>query len=354
MKKVLAALLTVSMAACLTACGSGAKENPAKEESTAEEVQAELEEEAAAENEEAEPGEAESGEAQQWGFIFEQLTNPNYVTMSGVAVEYGKENNIDIQIVDGQEDMETIVNAAENMATMGYQVILLSPMDVEIVATAASAAKAIKPDIIVVNSANAVEECDYSLLQDDYTSGVVCGEYAGQFILDNDLPHMVFTLTYPRDKALIDREEGFAEGIRGVVEDVEIIDSDWSTYDQTEWTGVCENLMTAHSECRVVYAISDIVMSYYYESLLASNQDTSEWALYSVDGTLDGVSWIYEESGFRGTADTGTLEIPTGLVDAALALQAGQTAEEIQVELPVTMITLDNVDEYAAKIGYEK
>lgn len=349
MKKVLAVLLTVAMAASLVACGQKAENDSA--ESAPEQVQ-EMTEEAPAETgqEEAE----ESGEAQQWGFIFEQLTNPNYVTMSGVAVEYGKENGIDIQIVDGQEDMETIVNAAENMATMGYQVILLSPMDVEVVATVATAAKEIKPDIIVVNSANQVDECDYSLLQDDYTSGVVSGEYAGQFILDNDLPHMAFTLTYPRDKALIDREEGFAEGIKSVVEDIEIVDSDWSTYDATEWTGVCENLMTAHPECRVVYAISDIVMSYYYESLLASNQDTSEWALYSVDGTLDGVSWIYEESGFRGTADTGTLEIPKGLVDAALALQAGKTAEEIQVELPVTMITMDNVDEYAAKIGYEK
>ena len=100
---------------------------------------------------------------EQWGFIFEQLTNPNYVTMSGVALDYCEELGIELQIVDGGESSDTIINAAENMATLGYQVILLSPMAVEIAGTAAEAAKAINPDIIVVGEmrgpeANAAQE----------------------------------------------------------------------------------------------------------------------------------------------------------------------------------------------------
>lgn len=342
MKKLLAILLVIAMTVCLTACASGEKA-PAATTSGAE-VSGTVP---------SDTPEEPTQEPQKWGFIFEQLTNPNYVTMSGVASAYCEQLGIELQIVDGQESSDTIVNAAENMATLGYQVILLSPMNVEITATATLAAKAINPDIIVVNSANAVEECDYSLLQDDYTSGVVCGQYAGEFAKENGLNQAIL-LGYPRDKALIDRENGFIEGLQQTAPEVEVINIDMSGYNTTEFTSACENAMTAYPDCRVVYAISDIVMSFFYESLQASGKDTSEWALYSVDGTLDGVAWLYENSGFRGTADTGTLEIPTALVDAALALQAGQAAEDIQVELPVVMITADNVDEYAAKIGYEK
>lgn len=58
---------------------------------------------------------------EQWGFIFEQLTNPNYVTMSGVALDYCEELGIELQIVDGGESSDTIINAAENMATQHTQ-----------------------------------------------------------------------------------------------------------------------------------------------------------------------------------------------------------------------------------------
>lgn len=340
MKRLLAILLAIAMMAGLVACGSSGDAAATTAATTA----------AASGNDAAASSDA-AEEPQKWGFIFEQLTNPNYVTMSGVAKEYCTRLGIELQIVDGQENSDTIVNAAENMATLGYQVILLSPMNVEITATAALAAKAINPDIIVVNSANTVPECDYSLLQDDYTSGVVCGQYAGEYAKENNLDQAIL-LGYPRDQALIDRENGFIDGMKETNPDVEIINIDMSNY--TDFTAASENAMTAYPDCRVVYAISDILMSYFYESLQASGKDTSEWALYSVDGTLDGVGWIYENSGFRGTADTGTLEIPTALVDAALALQSGKTAEEIQVELPVVMITAENVDAYAEKIGYEK
>ncbi|MDO4345031.1 MAG: sugar ABC transporter substrate-binding protein [Eubacteriales bacterium] len=292
-----------------------------------------------------------SGE--QWGFIFEQLTNPNYVTMSGVSADYCEELGIELQIVDGQENSDTIINAAENMATLGYQVILLSPMSVEIAGTAAEAAKAINPDIIVVNSAIECESCDYSLLQDDYTSGLVCADEAAIFAEENGLTQAIL-LGYPRDQALIDREEAFIAELAEKAPDVEVINTDLSSYEIQEFTSVSENLMTTYPECRIVYAISDVVMSYFYEALQASGQDTSEWALYSVDGSEDAVTWIYAEKGYRGTADTGTLEIPQGLIDVAVRLEDGEKPEDISVSLPVNMITIENVDEYAEKIGYEK
>lgn len=292
-------------------------------------------------------------EGQQWGFIFEQLTNMNYVTMSNVAKEYCESMGIDLQIVDGQESSDTMISAAENMATLGYQVILLSPMDVEIANSAADAAKAINPDVIVVNSAIQADECDFTLLQDDYQSGVVSGETAAEFANEHGLKEAI-NLGYPRDQALIDRENAFISTFEANVEGAVVHNIDLSSYDATTFTDVMENLMTTYPDCRIVYAISDIVMSYFYEALQASGKDTSEWALYSVDGSLDAVSWIYAEKGYRGTADTGTLEIPQGLVDAALELEAGKAAEDIQITLPVTMITIDNVDAYAEKIGYEE
>ncbi|MBC5581894.1 substrate-binding domain-containing protein [Anaerofilum sp. BX8] len=333
MKKALSLILTVVLlAGVATGCGSGGGQSG----STAS----------------AGSSVSEQQTKQQWGFIFEQLTNPNYVTMSGVALDYCKELGIELQIVDGGENSDTIVNAAENMATMGYQVILLSPMAVEIAATAAEAAKAISPDIIVVNSAIQCDSCDFTLLQDDYTSGYISGQYAGQYALDNGLKQAL-VLGYPRDKALIDREEGFIKGMEETAPEVEIVNVDMSNYGLDEFTGACENQMTAHPDCRIVYAISDVVMSYFYESLQASGQNTSDWALYSVDGTKDAVGWLYAEKGYRGTADTGTLEIPKGLIDAALELQEGTSASDISISLPVTMITGENVDEYAEKIGYE-
>lgn len=341
MKKLIAMLLALIMVLSLAACG-------AKDETPAPSSDAGADAGEAAGSDSA--GEDEAAKTRQWGFIFEQLTNPNYVTMSGVALDYCKELGIELQIVDGQENSDTMVNAAENMATMGYEVILLSPMNVELVSTIALAAKAINPDVIVVNSANAVPECDYSLLQDDYTSGVVSGEHAAQWALDHGQTQ-IFLIGYPRDQALIDRENGFREGVANVSADIEIIYSDFSNF--TDFTAASENLMTAYPDCHNAYGISDIIMSYFYEALQASGQDTADWAVWAVDGTLDGVSWIYEGKGFRGTADTGTLEIPTAMVDSALALCDGTAAEDIAVELPVVMITADNVDAYAEKIGYE-
>lgn len=153
MKKALSLILAaVLLAGVMTGCGSGGGQSGGSASAAGTSSQTEAK--------------------QEWGFIFEQLTNPNYVTMSGVALDYCKELGIELQIVDGGENSDTIVNAAENMATMGYQVILLSPMAVEIAATAAEAAKAINPDIIVVNSAIQCDSCDYTLLQDGLYVGL--------------------------------------------------------------------------------------------------------------------------------------------------------------------------------------
>lgn len=323
MKKLITILLTILMVFTLAACSGG-------------------------ENETAD----DEGEKQQWGFIFEQLTNPNYVTMSGVAKDYCAEKGIDIQIVDGQESADTMIAAAENMATLGYQVILLSPMDVNIASSAADAAKAINPDIIIVNSAIQCDECDYSLLQDDYTSGLVCAEEAAKFAKENNL-NQVFVIGYPRDQALIDREDAFIAGMGEYAPEVEILYQDWSNVGG-DFTAASENIMTTYPDCKMAYAISDVLCGYFYETLQASDEDTSKWAVYAVDGTEDGVGWIYEDKGFRGTADTGTLEIPKGLIDVALRIQAGEDPSTITVSLPVEMITAENVDAYAEKIGYEK
>lgn len=296
--------------------------------------------------------ESTAEEKQQWGFIFEQLTNPNYVTMSGVAKDYCAELGIDIQIVDGRESADTMVAAAENMATMGYNVILLSPMNVDIAASCADAAKAINPDIIVVNSAIACEACDFSLLQDDWNSGIVTADAAAAFAKENGYTEC-FVIGYPRDQALIDREQAFIEEMKSAAPDVEILYYDFSGFNG-DFTGASENMMTAHPDCRMAYAISDVLCGFFYETLQASGQDTSQWGVYAVDGTEDGVGWIYADSGFRGTADTGTLEIPKGLIDVAIRLQNGEDPASIKISLPVTMITADNVDEYAAKIGYSK
>jgi len=327
MKKLITILLSICMLFALVGCSNGT-ENP---EETADETQ-------------------------HWGFIFEQLTNPNYVTMSNVSKEYGASKGIDVQIYDGQEDNDKIVSAAENMATQGFEVILLSPMAVEVVATATEAAKAINPDIIVVNSANYVEECDYSLLQDDYTSGVVSGECLGNWMKENGHTSTLL-LGAPRDQALIDRENGYLDGLKNVFGDeydnLEIVNIDVIPF-VSDLAAMSENLMQTYPDIRAVYAISDVVMSYYYEALLASGKDTSEFALYSVDGTLDSVRWIYENKGYKGSADTGTLEIPQGMIDSALMIQSGKSAADISIKLPVTMIDASNVDEYAKKIGYEE
>lgn len=339
-KSLLVLILALAMLLSLAACGTSKSDA-----STVTDAQPAAD---------AAPTEAETkaAEKQQWGFIFEQLTNPNYVTMSGVAKDYCTELGIDIQIVDGRESADTMVSAAENMATMGYNVILLSPMNVDIAASCAEAAKAINPDIVIVNSAIACDACDFTLLQDDWTSGVVSADAAAAFAKEKGYTEC-FVIGYPRDQALIDREQAFIEEMKKEAPDVEILYYDFSGFNG-DFTGASENMMTAHPDCKMAYAISDVLCGFFYETLQASGQDTTQWGVYAVDGTEDGVGWIYANSGFRGTADTGTLEIPKGLIDVALRIQKGEDPATIKIALPVTMITADNVDEYAAKIGYHK
>lgn len=327
MKKVLATLLAVSMAAALTACGGNAKtEQEAPAEAPAAETPAEEEGEA--------PAEASEG-GHIFGYTCMDMTNPFHIAMRDAMQEAVEANGDTLIAIDGQQNQAKQNDVIEDLITQGIEVLFLNPVDSESVQPALEACAEAGVKVINVDSAIADRSLIESYLaSDNVEAGRQCGEEIVKLFPDGC---NICVIENPLAESVVHRVQGLEEAIKDT--DCKIIDrKSISTMDVVLQNA--EDILTANPEIDVFWGLNDDV-SLIILGAVESAGRAEEIKVISVDGSPSGKTSV-SEGGLYATAAQSPVSIGVKAVECAYTILDGGTVDA-EYALPTTLVTPDTV-----------
>ena len=395
MKRVLAALLTLSLLVTAVGCGSQAAETAAPEAESAQEEAVEEAEEETEEAEEAEPAEEETEEAEDEAVVEEtaeepeetaeavsdtvkqlyadfdaameeqlgpmpenfsdlkvgavviSLTNPFWANMKNYYEEAGKELGIPIDVQTGttEGDTQSQLDVLNAMADMDYNVIIVSPIDGTNLIP--GIVKCNENGIKVINLGPGV---DLEALEDE--GGHLDAKITVAFTEQGETcaNDMISRLPEGGEVAILSglagaaQSEGRTSGARDVFEATEGIDlvavqnCDWDAtlaYDATK------AIIGEHPDLAGIFACNDVMALAATEALAAENKEGV--LVYGVDFTDDAREAI-KAGTMTGSMSYSSERYTKAALQMAVMLNEGETFDNF-IYLPLTLVNVDNVND---------
>lgn len=355
-KRILAVLLSVScMAAMMTGCGSKTdepkeavkEEEPSGEEETGSKVDDILADVEAKMNEAL--GEMpETGKGERIGILISSTSNEFWGTMKTRYEEAAEELGIEVEVFEAsaEDDTQGQLDALNTMIPMGFDAIILSPIDGTNLIPGIVAAN--EEGIPVINLGPGV---DMDALAD--ANGHLDGKITVNFeeqgsTVAND---MVSRMPEGGKAAILAGLEGAGQsvgrtnGAAKVFEETEGVElaaaqaCDWDTEKAYE---AAKDILTANPDLKGIFACNDNMALAAVRALQEmGNEDVM---VYGVDYTSDAKAAI-EEGTMMGSMTYSSTIYTKAAEEMAMLLVQGKTFDE-PVYLPLTLVTQDNVSDF--------
>lgn len=316
MKKYLAAILAMAMAAtALTGCGGGSTE-PAAEEATADGYKV------------AYIARAQSDSFAAW------LANE----MVRAAGEY---EDITLDVFDGQADDAKENAAIENAIANGYDAIIVQPNNGE--AQRPYVEQVVAAGIVAITTNSRIEgiEGASSVDADPYIQAQVNAEKAIEQVPENA---KVVVLRGPSGNFHADeRLKAWNEVFFAARPDVQIVGDDYANWNKDEAMVLMEDWTLAHGKIDAVISMNDNMAAGALE-VVKDNPEFADMLAYGVDGTAEACLLIQD-----GLMTSTCLQSAIDLADLNMAtvhqLLTGE-AEQIDTDIDAVLINADNVAGY--------
>ncbi|MBQ0059640.1 MAG: substrate-binding domain-containing protein [Lachnospiraceae bacterium] len=377
-RKVLSVLLCMAMSMTLLAgCGQKAESEAAPVESVEEEAE-EVEEEAEEVAEEVEEAEEEAVEetgnsavvdqlydefnkamAEQLGDVPEatgeemigaiviSLSNPFWANMSSCYQKAAQELgvNIDVQTGTTEGDTESQLDVLMTMADMGYDLVIVSPIDGTNLIP--GIVKCNENGVKVINLGPGV---DLEALEEagGHLDGKITVNFAEQgATVANDI---IKRLPEGGEVAILQglagagQSEGRTKGATEVLEAAEGIDlvasvnCDW---DATMAYDATKDILTSNPDLKAIFACNDVMALAACEALEAEEKEGV--LVYGVDFT-DEAREAMKEGKMTGSMSYSSVKYTESALKMAIAMIAGTEYAE-PIYLPLTLVTVDNVND---------
>lgn len=358
-KRILAVLLSVScMAAMMAGCGSK-EEEPKTETETVEEKEPEGEEETVSKVDdiladvEAQMNEAlgelpETGNGERIGILISSTSNEFWGTMKTRYEEAAEELGIEVEVFEAsaEDDTQGQLDALNTMIPMGFDAIILSPIDGTNLIPGIVAAN--EEGIPVINLGPGV---DMDALAD--ANGHLDGKITVNFeeqgsTVAND---MISRMPDGGKVAILAGLEGAGQsvgrtnGATKVFEETEGVElvaaqaCDWDTEKAFEAT---KDILTANSDLKGIFACNDNMALAAVRAL--QEMENEDVMVYGVDYTSDAKAAI-EEGTLMGSMTYSSTVYTKAAEEMAMLIVQGKTFEE-PVYLPLTLVNQDNVADF--------
>ncbi len=335
-RKLMAVVLTASLAFGLAACGNSAGGEA--------QAPAETEQEAPAEEEpaEEEAPAAEEGKTLKVAYIPNSMSNEMNAYGYKIMEEHQGDYNMEVTAFDGQYDSQTEVAAITNCIGQGYDALILCPSDINAVIPAVMQAK--EAGLIVeLYSADLPEE--YREYRDIFVGvdDTEAGKNAAKAMIDQfpDGAKVIEVGGTAGTDAQIRRHDGFNAGLEG--SNIEVLDyqatDSWSS---NETMAITEDMIVKYgSDIQGIFCHWDGGATGCIEALKKAGIDGTY--IVAIDGS---------RSGFDQVKDgTQNVCISQNVVNISLkALEVIRNAadgKEYEAEnyVPLDIVTKDNVEE---------
>lgn len=312
-RKVLAVLLTVTMAISMAACGNS-----------------------------SEGGDKEIKIA----YIVKAKTDEFWTSMEKGAYAYAEENGVELsfQAPEKETDVEKQVQMVENAVVKGFDAIILSAAD----------SKSLVPAIVKANNANIpvilvndiIDEEALSLEDghvetyvgiDQYEAASLAGTYAKENIQDGKVAYLegISGVT-----AHEERLNGFKDQV-----DFEVVSSQTAKCDRNEAFNVMQNVLSANPEVNVVWAIN-AEMGQGAIQAIEQGGFSGKVQVFDFDASSDDIEAIK-----AGTLTGSVAQFPNlqaeAAIQACLDVIDGKKLEK-HTKTKAELITADNVEDFEA------
>lgn len=236
-------------------------------------------------------------------------------------------------------DSERQIEQIEEMLDMGIDVLVVTPVDWKSLSDVLKRAKAQGVYVVVVDSDVQDEElADCTITSDNYTAGVVVGEY---FLTQCDQAKVV-VMTHAVAKSGQDRVQGFVDTVEGH-EGITIVK-------QIDCEGQLEiampklqQVLDEGIEFDNVFCLNDLT-SVGVVAALDENHMLDQVGVYGVDASPDSKSLLYEGM-MKASAAQFPSEIGSKVADVIYRLLEHKSVEK-KILVPVELVTQDNVKEF--------
>jgi fructose transport system substrate-binding protein len=222
------------------------------------------------------------------GLITKQETKPFFVTMREVAQKTAGENGVSLLTAAGKSDVDNAsqVAAIEDMTARGATGILITPADSRAVVPAIEKARDAGVTVIALDTpTDPSSAADALFATDNRKAGQLIGRYAqARAAADGIAPRIAMLDLAPGITSGQLRHDGFLEGF-GIEEgDPQIVGSVDTEGDREKARVGMEQLLQAHPDVNVVYAINDPAAFGAATALAAAGKSAGDVVLVTVDG----------------------------------------------------------------------
>ena len=332
-KIVAGVLLALSIIA--TGCGNVKEEENKVEEKT------EVSDVSSAEN--------ETEEKVIIGWINADTTTPSQIAKLNAAKEQAKQMNAELRVMDYQHDINKMIESIENLAASGGNAIIIQPEDTDVATETLQKVKKQYPDLVVVVQDFECGEdvTDYVVgMKDPVELGKMMGQQAGKWAKDNiDGSVKLALCDYPNIPFCTMQIDGFIEGVKEYIPDVEVIDRP-SAISAPEGISAGENWLQAHPDVNLVGSFTDGGILGVYEAFKAAGHVGDDIGIFGGDGSIDGLKAVAEGSIFRGDLYSDIGLQGENSVIAAVGGARGNGPEDSYIKTEYIPVNADNVSEY--------
>lgn len=323
-KRILAVLVMMAMVLALTACGDNGADKTSSDVS------------------------GEGSDEIKIAYIVKAKTDEFWTTMEKGAYAYAEEKGVELsfQAPEKETDVEKQVQMVENAITKKFDAIILSVAD----------SKSLIPSIIKANDAGIPvilvnDTIDEEALEaeggkvetyvgiDQYEAAALAGAYAAENIEDGKI---LYLEGISGVKALEDRLIGFEDQAA----DFEVVASQTAKCDRNEGFNVMQNVLSAHPEVNVVWAVN-AEMGQGAIQAIEQGGFAGKVQVFDFDATSDDIEAIKAGTLTGTVAQYPNLQAEAA-IQACLDVLDGKTLEA-HTKTKAELITAENVEDYEAQ-----
>ncbi|MEJ2639946.1 MAG: sugar ABC transporter substrate-binding protein [Desulfosarcinaceae bacterium] len=237
------------------------------------------------------------------GLITKTNTNPFFVEMRKGALEKAKELGIELRTFAGKYDgdVDTQVQAVENLIAAGAKGILITPNDSKALVPVIQEAR--KAGLVVIALDTPLDPpsaADATFATDNFEAGLLIGKWARAKLGSKDPKIAMLDLNISEISVDVGRDQGFLKGFGidikdpndiGDEKDPRIVGHDVTKGAEEGGRTAMENLLQKDPGINLVYTINEPAAAGAFEALKAAGRE-KDVLIVSVDGGCAGVKNI--------------------------------------------------------------
>jgi fructose transport system substrate-binding protein len=237
------------------------------------------------------------------GLITKTNTNPFFVEMKKGALEKAKELGVDLRTFAGKYDgdVDTQVQAIENLIAAGAKGILITPNDSKALVPVIQTAR--KAGLVVIALDTPLDPpsaADATFATDNFEAGLAIGKWAKASLGSKAAKIAMLDLNVSEISVDVQRDQGFLKGFGvdikdpgdiGDEDDARIVGHAVTKGAEEGGRAAMENLLQKDPGINLVYTINEPAAAGAYEALKAAGRE-KDVLIVSVDGGCAGVKNI--------------------------------------------------------------